>query len=611
MSLYHELKKRNVFRVAIAYLAGAWLLTEVAGTLFPEFGIPGWGIRFVVIVLALGFLPALIISWAYELTPEGLKREKDVVRDASIAHVTAKRLDWITICLIAAALVFIVADRFWLNSRHPEQSVAPAMVVTDNAQTSWPESTEPQFSPNSIAVLPFVNMSDDMGNEYFSDGISEELLNVLVHVDGLRVTSRSSSFAFKGRNKSLEEIAEALKVSYVLEGSVRKAGNQVRITAQLIETASDRHLWSEIYNRDLTDIFVIQNEIANAIVAALRDSLEIELAGEISVPTETTNMSAYDLFLEARGLFINRTDLEKSIALFEQAVAQDSGFARAWEGLAAIYSIMPSWGYTGRDYLDLAVEAAQTALALDDGLSLAYSVIGYVISIRQPYHWQDSFENYKRASENESKNATNYLWRARNYMVLGYFELAMTDLDRCLSIDPQYGNCQRHKAMLYLLRGERGKGIALVLRTLESAPSQNTIFVSAFALNGNRAAALLLADRVTNRTGAPIENWVNLIENPNIDRTEALAALDRWVKHENIDVNGLDPMLIVFGAYGRATQEGGRPNIYSIWLPEFAKFRQSPDFKKVVSEFNMLPIWQSHGFPPQCRPIGDQDFECD
>lgn len=611
MSLFTELKRRNVFRLAIAYIAGAWLLTEVSGTLFPVFGIPDWGVRFVVIVLALGFLPALIISWAYELTPEGLKREKDVVREASITHFTSKRLDKITIGLIATALVFIVADRFWMSPRHTEQSVAPTVVMTDKTQTFEPGSYMSQYPPNSIAVLPFVNMSDDEGNEYFSDGISEELLNVLVHVDGLRVASRTSSFAFKNESKSLGEIADALKVSYVLEGSVRKAGNQVRITAQLIEAASDRHLWSDKYDRDLTDIFAIQSEIANAIVAALRDSLEIEAAGEITVPAATANINAYDLYLEARELFITRTDLEKSVALFEQAVVQDSGFARAWEGLAAVYVIMPSWGYTDRDYSDLAVETAQTALALDDGLSLAYSVIGYVISIRQPYHWQDSFENYKRASENDSKNATNYLWRARNYMVLGYFELAMSDLDRCLSIDPQYGNCQRHKAILYLLRGERGKGIALVLRTLESAPSQNTIFVSAFALNGNRAAALILADRATYRTGAPIESWVNLIENPNIDRTEALAELDRWVKRENIDVNGLDPMLIVFGAYGRGTQESDRSNIYSIWLPEFAKFRQSPDFKKAVSEFNMLPFWQTHGFPPQCHPIGDQDFECD
>jgi adenylate cyclase len=611
MSLFAELKRRNVIRVTIAYLALAWLLTEVAGTLFPVFGLPVWGVRFIVIILTLGLIPTLVFSWAYEITPEGLKREKDVVREASITHFTAKRLDGITIGLIMAALVFIVADRFWLSPRHAEQLAAPVEVVTDNAQASESESTEPQYPPNSIAVLPFVNMSDDAGNEYFSDGISEELLNVLVHINDLRVASRTSSFAFKGENKSLEEIADALKVSYVLEGSVRKAGNRVRITAQLIEVASDRHLWSETYDRDLTDIFAIQSETANAIVAALRDSLEIEVAGEISVPAATTNINAYDLYLEARELFITRTDLEKSVALFEQAVAQDSEFARAWEGLAAVYLIMPSWGYTDRDYPDLAVEAAQTALALDDGLSLAYSVIGYALTVGQPYRWQDLFENYKRASENESKNATNYLWRAIAYMKLGYFELAMSDFERCLSIDPQYGNCQRYKAMLYLLRGERDKGIALVLRTLESVDAENTIFVSAFALNGNRAAALLLADRATYRTGAPIEDWINLIENPNVDRTEAVAAFDRWVKRENIDVNELDPMLIVFGAYDRATHESERVFIFSIWLPEFAEFRQSPHFKRVISEFDMLPFWQSHGFPPQCRPIGDQDFECD
>jgi len=195
MSLYNELKRRNVFRVAIAYLAGAWLLTEVAGTLFPVFGIPDWGIRFMVIVFALGFVPALIISWAYELTPEGLKREQDVVRDASITHLTAKRLDGITIGLIVVALAFLLVDRFWLGPRHVEQMAAPVEVVTDSVQISEPELTEPLYPPNSIAVLPFVNMSDDAANEYFSDGISEELLNLLAKIPELRVIARTSSFA--------------------------------------------------------------------------------------------------------------------------------------------------------------------------------------------------------------------------------------------------------------------------------------------------------------------------------------------------------------------------------------------------------------------------------
>ena len=190
MSLYHELKRRNVFRVAIAYLALAWLLIEVAGTLFPAFGIPDWGVRFVVIVFALGFVPALIISWVYELTPEGLKREQEVVRDASITHVTARRLDLFTIGLIVVALAFILADRFWLSSGQLELS-AP----------------EAQYPSNSIAVLPFVNMSDDAANEYFSDGISEELLNLLAKIPELQVIARTSSFAYKGKDVNIADIA--------------------------------------------------------------------------------------------------------------------------------------------------------------------------------------------------------------------------------------------------------------------------------------------------------------------------------------------------------------------------------------------------------------------
>ncbi len=609
MSFVKELKRRNVIRVAIAYAVATWLLIEVSATTFPMLRLPEWTATFVAVLLMIGFPVALIFAWAYELTPEGLKKEKDIDRSESITHITGRKIDYIIIAALVLALGFFVFDKFVLD---PSRDADLVQATTKAATKQATESGTVEIPDNSIAVLPFVNMSSDPEQGYFSDGISEELLNVLVHVDGLRVASRTSSFAFKGENKNLAEIADALKVSYVVEGSVRKASNRVRITAQLVEAASDRHLWSEIYDRDLTDIFAVQSEIANAIVAALRESLEIEVVNEISVLAATTNMNAYDLFLEARELFIARTDLKRSVALFEQAVALDPGFARAWEGLSAIYAIMPDWGNTDRDYLDLAVEAAQTALGLDNGLSLAYSVIGLVFSTRPPYRWEDSFENYRLAAENGRKNASNFLWRAINYMILGYFELAMADVNQCLSIDPQYGNCHRHKAMLHLLRGERDKGIALLLRTLESGVrGGNPLFVSAFALSGNRAAALLIADRVTNRTDAPIKDWVNLIANPDYDRRAALEAFDRWVERENIDVNRIEPMLIAFGVYDRATHESNRVYTYSIWLPEFAKFRQSPHFKRVVSEFDMLPFWRFQGFPPQCRPIGDHDFECD
>ncbi len=609
MSIFRELKRRNVFRVAAAYAVVAWLLIEVTATVFPIIKLPDWSVTLVTAFILIGFPLALILAWAFEITPEGIKLEKDVDRSQSVTHVTGRKIDYFIIAALVLALGFFAFDKFVLG---PSRDAELVQVTTQAVTELSTEIAKSEVPDNSIAVLPFVNMSSDPEQGYFSDGISEELLNVLVHVDGLRVASRTSSFAFKGGNKNLAEIADILKVSYLLEGSVRKAGNRVRITAQLIEAASDRHLWSEIYDRDLTDIFAIQSEIANAIVAALRESLEIEAASEISVLAATTDMNSYDSYLQGRELFIARTDLERSVALFEQAIALDPGFARAWEGLAAIYSVVPSWGITDRDYADLALEAARTALALDDDLSLAYSVIGSVLSNRPPYRWQDSFENFRLAAENGGKNATNFLWRAISYMKLGYFELAMADLDQCLSIDPQYGNCHRHIAKLHLLLGERDKGIAYLLRTLENGVRGGyPMFISAFALNGNRAAALLAADRNTGRTGAPIKDWVDLIENPDLDRREALAALDRWVERENIDMNRREPMLIAFGIYDRATHESGRVYLYSIWLPEFAKFRQSHQFKKTVREFNMLAFWRSHGFPPQCRLIGDDDFECD
>ena len=344
MSIFRELKRRNVIKVAIAYAVVAWLLIEVTATVFPILKLPDWSVTLVTAFVLIGFPVALIFAWAFEITPEGIKREKDVDRNQSITHITGRKFDYIIIAALILALGFFAFDKFVLD---PSRDAELVQVTTDAVIEQVTESGKSGIADKSIAVLPFVNMSSDPEQEYFSDGISEELLNVLVHVDDLRVASRTSSFAFKGENKNLAEIADILKVSYLLEGSVRKAGNRVRITAQLIEAASDQHLWSEIYDRDLTDIFAVQEEIANAIVAALRGSLELEVAREISVLAATTNMSAYDSYLKGRELFIARTDLEKSVALFEQAVALDPRFARAWEGLAAIYAVVPSWGICG------------------------------------------------------------------------------------------------------------------------------------------------------------------------------------------------------------------------------------------------------------------------
>jgi adenylate cyclase len=362
-------------------LALSWLVAEVSGTLFPVFGIPDWGIRFLVIVFALGFVPALIISWVYEITPEGLKREKDVVRDASITHLTAKRLDVFTIGLIVVALGFILADRLWLSPRHLEQIAAPADVVTDTVQTPEPES---HYPPNSIAVLPFVNMSDDAGNEYFSDGISEELLNLLAKIPELRVISRSSAFSFKGRDFDIPTIAAQLNVAHILEGSVRKAGNQVRITAQLIDASSDTHLWSETYDRTLDDIFAIQDEISAAIVAALKERLGLEFEAAPRV-IAAASIEAYELYLRGNSFFnrgLGDPSIVKASELYQKSVEVDPTFILSHVGLAKAHSRIVFQGIDRtQKQKDRARESIEAALRLDEKLSAVLAAQGWY------YYW--------------------------------------------------------------------------------------------------------------------------------------------------------------------------------------------------------------------------------
>ena len=272
MSFFNELKRRNVFRVGIAYGITAWLLAQIADLFLENFGAPEWVIKTILLVLLIGFPLALLFAWAFELTPDGLKREKDVDRSESVTQDTGKKLNTAILVLIAAAVAYLLIDRI---QQAPVMGPGETSAALENAPepvVTAAEETEP-----SIAVLPFVNMSTDPEQEFFSDGISEELLNLLVRVDGLQVASRTSSFIYKGENLNIPQIAGELKVNHILEGSVRKAGKRVRITAQLIDVSSDRHLWSETFDRELTDIFAIQDEIAQAIVSALQQELGIGL----------------------------------------------------------------------------------------------------------------------------------------------------------------------------------------------------------------------------------------------------------------------------------------------------------------------------------------------
>jgi TolB-like protein/lipoprotein NlpI len=324
MSLLQELKRRNVIRIGAAYVALSWLVIQVVETLFPMFGLSDAAARGVVIVLAIGFLPALVFAWVFELTPEGLRRESEVDHDSAASRHMTRRLDRLIMVFLALALGYFALDKFVIDPARDAEELATA---TEQArQEGRSDAIVESYGDKSIAVLPFVNMSSDPEQEYFADGISEELLNLLARIPTLRVISRSSAFSFKGKDVNIPAVARQLNVAHVLEGSVRKSGDRIRITAQLIEARSDTHLWSETYDRTLDDIFAIQDDVAAAVV----EQLKLALLGE-TPRAERANPQAYALYIQAAHLFTiaDQEDYGRALELVKQALAIDPDYVDA------------------------------------------------------------------------------------------------------------------------------------------------------------------------------------------------------------------------------------------------------------------------------------------
>jgi TolB-like protein/Tfp pilus assembly protein PilF len=359
-SLFAELRRRNVFRAAAFYVAAIWALAQGIAQLGPSFGMPEWGTRWFVIAAAIGFPFWLAFAWFYEFTPEGLKRESEIDPAQSISAHTGKKLDRWIIAIMAVAIVLLLTNTFvWRKG---------AGLSTDADNVSIAE--------HSIAVLPFVNMSSDKEQEYFSDGISEELLNLLAKIPQLQVTARTSSFAFKGKETGIPEIARTLHVAHVLEGSVRKAGNSVRITAQLIKAGTDTHLWSQTYDRKLDDIFAIQDEIAADVVKQLK----VTLLGA-APKARTTDPEAYALYLQGIQLGRQATAeaFQQSDALYRKALAIDPRYAPAWTGLARNFISETSQGLlSNKEGFAQAREAATKALAIDPEYAPAHAMLGWI-----------------------------------------------------------------------------------------------------------------------------------------------------------------------------------------------------------------------------------------
>ena len=598
MSLFDELRRRNVVKVGAAYLLVAWLVVQGASIGFPAFDAPPWALRVFILILLLGFPIAVVMAWMFERTPEGLKVEA--------APTGNKRI-------IAACIVLALLAVGWYFRGQPTVRGAdiPAGEVGAVAAPAG-------VLPSSIAVLPFVNMSSDAGNQFFADGISEELLNVLVKVPDLGVASRTSSFAYKGRELGAAQIARELKVSYILEGSVRKAGDKVRITAQLIDAAHDRHLWSETYDRELTDIFAIQDEIANAIVAALRGSLTVaKSAPAVTVRADTDNMQAYELYLKARENFIARRELQATTDMFQRVVQLDPNFARGWEGLAAVASVAPSWGLHDRDYSALAGQAAERALALDSSLSMPWAVKAQLLEDNWPIDFDAQLAHYGKAMAADPRNATALLWRGITWIKLGFFQRALADLDRAVALEPGYLNASRHRALALLCAGREDEAFALfdagIAKGFVNSRGEN--FIGPMMARGRRPEAMLLMGF---GTLAPElrEALLAKMDDPHADVGDVRALVERHANDAEVNQDTgqltVSHLYLWLGDYDSVGESDDSVTTTVVAWERFPPdFRNSRGMKRKLERMGAVAWWRANGFPPQCHPAGAADFNCD
>ena len=410
MGLVSELRRRNVLRMAVLYAVAAWLVMQVVEVMMSVAGLPAWAGRTTFAVLAIGFPIALIFSWFYEITPEGISLEKDVDPQKSITHITGRRLDFIVISLLCAGLILFAYDKWW----------------------------QPAPSDQSIAVLPFENMSGDPDQEYFSDGISEELLNVLSKLPGLRVVARTSSFQFKDENRDIIDIGQQLNAAFVLEGSVRKAGPQVRITTQLIDASNGFHLWSETYDRELENIFAVQDEISAAIVESLKEhlGLQVEVAPRVIA---AANTEAHDAYLRGRHLVVQRTraTIEGAVGEFEKAIVLDPEYALAHAELAMTFLLLERTGYgdlTRTEALTRAAPHVEQAMALDPTLAESHAAAGLLLGYQQ--NLEDALTHFGQAIQINPNYAIAYNWMGNHLAELGRYDEIFGIREKALRLDP-------------------------------------------------------------------------------------------------------------------------------------------------------------------------------
>ncbi|WP_339748098.1 hypothetical protein [uncultured Maricaulis sp.] len=604
-----ELRRRNVFRVAAAYLVVGWLVLQVVGAVENAAALPGWTDGFALVVLITAFPVVLFIAWAFELTPEGLKKTGSLEEAPSVRLLGAS--DWV---LIASVLIVVAVVAY--QSLTPRGGAAPASIATVAGPTAL------VVSDASIAVLPFADLSQAGDQQYFSDGISEEILNVLVRVQGLEVASRTSAFQFRGDAMGIPEIAGRLGVRHVLEGSVRKDGETIRITAQLIDARDDRHLWSQTYDRPFTAgaLFAVQDEIANAIVTALRNVLDMGEAPTIEVAAITDDIDAYSLYLEARTLFQARARLDYVDQLLERAVQIDSDFSEAWEMRAAVVSLAVEYDFsdiTDDEVTRQTEEFAHRALELNPDSSMAMAVLAKLTMNRSTgllirADWANILEQFTHAVELDPRNASALNWYGLALGSVGQLEASLANFEACVRYEFTYRPCRENQVDTLVALGRDAEALQALREALEAgAMSPEYASLPLLARTGERDQ-FLWASNASNR----LLGWSGHAElyealSHADRRDEALAERIREFFTRNPDRHP-GARGIVLGPLSGDGEDivdvAVNQLFYDIHYP---RYRASAWFRTWVRETGILAYWQTEGFPDLCRPVGADDFECD
>jgi TolB-like protein len=624
-SFLAELKRRKVFRVAVVYVATAFLVLQAADIMLPRLGVPDWALSFLVVLVVLGLPIALVMAWALELTPEGVKVTRGPAA-SDPAEPAPSLLGGRTLALagILVALGVGLGAGWILKPAGTGSPTAAAAIGGVDASAGFDAGD--READESIAVLAFADLSPEGDQGYFADGIAEEILNALVRIEGLRVAGRTSSFHFKGRNEDLRTIGATLGVAHVLEGSVRKQADRVRITAQLVRSDDGFHLWSETYDGDLSDIFELQERIARAITGELRLVLRGEQQDQL-VPVATSDPEAYALYLEASEVYNRREGprFVEAMTKLERALEIDPGFARARSRLAALHALSPS--YTG-ELPEAAQAAAQRharlAIERDPAMAEPHAVLAYLFQQRRKF--ADAYDAYERALERNPDDLTAMFWFAAMLAQTGHLARSITLLERVLAIDPLLPNALVWRGGAYLEAGDMEAAEPLLLRARQGGIAHVENYLGEIALaRGRRQEAIrliavglgaMLPGQSADFSGSLARGIVL----GGAVRDSALARIEQYLASDPAVLTGtVEYALLRLGEPDKALAlVGERPTandavffLGTLWgVPPFDA-RRRPGFPEFARRTGLAELWERHGPPDACRRVAPLDHRCD